>query len=187
LKDALEGIEAAKSANLRPVKINTVVMRGVNDDEVVNLAAMTGEEEWHVRFIELMPLAGMTEFVPSNKIRQLITTRFGALEASPPPTGNGPARYYRLPGARGTIGFISPMTEPFCSRCNRMRLTSDGKLRPCLLSDNEVDLRGPLRSNASPGELKRLILKAVASKPQHHPLANGVDISLKRKMSQAGG
>jgi cyclic pyranopterin phosphate synthase len=187
LKDALEGIEAARNADLHPVKINVVVMRGVNDDEIADLAAMTEKEKWNVRFIELMPLAGMTQFVPSDEIRQLITAQFGALESSPPPTGNGPAQYYHLPGADGTIGFISPITEPFCSRCNRMRLTSDGKLRPCLLADGEFDLREPLRSGASVQKLESTILKPVAAKPNRHHLADGAAVSMKRRMSQVGG
>jgi len=186
LKDVLDGIEAAKSVGLWPVKINTVVMRGINDDEVLDFANKAYREEWHVRFIELMPFGGVTEFVPSNELRQLVGS-LGELEPCPPIIGNGPARYYRLPGAEGTIGFISPITEPFfCSSCNRMRLTSDGKLRPCLLSDNEIDLKGSLRNNASMQEIKHLILKAVASKPEHHRLAEGL-IPISQKMSQIGG
>jgi cyclic pyranopterin phosphate synthase len=185
LGDTLDGIEAAKEAGLLPIKINAVVMQGINDDEVVEFAAMTQNEEWHIRFIELMPFAGTKEFVPSSEIRRRIMS-LGSLEPCPPPTGNGPARYYRLPGAKGTIGFISAITEPFCSSCNRLRLTSDGKLRPCLLADDEFDLRGPLRNDASWRELERLILKAVASKPKGHHLTGGA-IPVKRTMSQAGG
>jgi cyclic pyranopterin phosphate synthase len=133
-----------------------------------------------------MPLAGMTESVPSDELRQHITAQLGELEPCSSPTGNGPARYYRLPGAKGTIGFISAITKPFCSRCNRIRLTSDGKLRPCLLSDDEFDLRRLLRSNASSQELKSLMLKAIAAKPEHYPMTNGT-ISTKRKMPQVGG
>ncbi|HXZ29543.1 MAG TPA: GTP 3',8-cyclase MoaA, partial [Dehalococcoidia bacterium] len=168
LKTVLEGIEAAKEASFEPVKINTVVMRNINDDEILDLARMTYEDRWHVRFIELMPFKGATEFVPSSELRRHIGL-LGKLEPCPSITGNGPARYYRLSGARGTIGFISPLTETsFCSRCNRMRLTPDGKLRPCLLGEDEIDLRTPLRSGASTEELKRFILKAVASKPERH-------------------
>jgi GTP 3',8-cyclase len=187
LKDVLEGIEAAKKAGFHPVKINTVVMRGINDDEILDFARMTYEEGWHVRFIELMPFKGVAEFVPSVELRQHISL-LGKLEPCVSITGNGPAMYYCLAGAKGTIGFISPLTETsFCSRCNRMRLTPDGRLRPCLLGEDEIDLKMPLRNNASMKELKRLILKAVASKPEHHHLEGGNIRLVKRKMSQIGG
>ncbi|MCJ7791658.1 MAG: GTP 3',8-cyclase MoaA [Dehalococcoidia bacterium] len=190
LKTVLEGIEAAKEAGFKPVKINTVVMRGINDDEILDFARMTYKDGWHVRFIELMPFKGVAEFVPSLELRQHISL-LGKLEPCPDSIGitsNGPATYYRLVGAEGTIGFISPLTETaFCSRCNRMRLTSDGKLRPCLLGEDEIDLKMPLRNNASMEELKRLILKAVASKPEHHHVEGGKIRLVKRKMSQIGG
>jgi cyclic pyranopterin phosphate synthase len=187
LKDVLEGIEAAKEAGFHPVKINTVVMRDINDDEILNFAKMTYKEGWHVRFIEPMPFKGVAEFVPSVELRQHISL-LGKLEPCVSITGNGPAMYYRLSGAKGTIGFISPLTETsFCSRCNRMRLTPDGRLRPCLLREDEIDLKMPLRNNASMEELKRLILKAVTSKPEHHHLEGGNVRLVKRKMSQIGG
>ncbi len=185
LKDTLKGIEAAREANLEPVKINVVVMRGINDDEVLDFAKLTREKGWHIRFIELMPFANVTEFVPSSEIRQSIVS-LGKLEPCSPITGNGPTRNYRLPGAKGTIGFISPLSEPFCSACNRLRLTSNGQLCPCLLSDGGIDLKGPLRNNATAQELKNLILKAVASKPKHHHLADGI-VPVKHNMSQIGG
>lgn len=187
LKDVLEGIDAAKEAGFHPVKINTVVVRGVNDDEILDFARMTCQEGWHVRFIELMPFKGVAAFVPSTELRQHINL-LGKLESSMPLTGNGPATYYRLAGAKGTIGFISPLTETFfCSQCNRMRLTPDGRLRPCLLGENEIDLKTPLRNDAPMDKLKRLILKAVASKPEHHPLIGDNFRLVKRKMSQIGG
>ena len=187
LKDVLEGISAAKKAGFDPIKINAVVMQGINDDEILDFARMTCEEGCHVRFIELMPFKGMAEFVPSVEVRQRISL-LGKLEPCPSITGNGPARYYRLAGAKGTIGFISPLTElPFCSRCNRIRLTPDGRLRPCLLGEDEIDLKMPLRNDASTEELRRLILKAVASKPEHHHLEGGNGRPVKRKMSQIGG
>ena len=190
LKAVLEGIEAAKKAGFEPVKINTVVMRGINDDEILDFARMTYKDGWHVRFIELMPFKGVAEFVPSGELRQHVSL-LGKLEPCPDSSGiagNGPAMHYRLAGARGTIGFISPLTETgFCSRCNRMRLTPDGKLRPCLLGEDEIDLRTPLRNNASIEELKRFILKAVASKPHRHHLQGGNARVVKRGMSQIGG
>jgi cyclic pyranopterin phosphate synthase len=190
LKTVLEGIEAARKAGFEPVKINTVIMRGINDDEVLDFARMTYEDGWHVRFIELMPFKGVAEFVPSVELQQHISL-LGKLEPCPDSigiTGNGPAMYYRLAGARGTIGFINPLTEhSFCSRCNRMRLTPDGRLRPCLLGEDEIDLKTPLRNNASMEELKSLILKAVASKQEHHHLEEGNVRLVNRKMSQIGG
>ncbi len=187
LTDVLAGIEAAKKAGLHPIKINTVVMRGINDDEILDFARLTYEHGWHVRFIELMPFKVVAQPVPSFELQRHISS-LGRLEPCVSITGNGPANYYHLAGAEGTIGFISPLTEmSFCSRCNRMRLTPDGKLRPCLLGDDEIDLKMPLRNNASMEELKRLILKAVASKPEHHHLKDTNDRPVERKMSQIGG
>jgi len=184
LKDAIDGIKAARDAGFYPVKINMVVMQGINDDEVLDFARLTYEKEWHIRFIELMPFAGVSQFVPSSELRQRIEL-LGSLEPGPPITGNGPAKYYRLPEAKGTIGFISPMTEPFCSHCNRLRLTSNGQLCPCLLSDDSIDLKKPLRNNASLEELRHLMLKVVASKPEQHHLLDGLIPN--RRMSQTGG
>ncbi len=191
LKDALDGIDAAMNADLHPVKINMVVMRGINDDEVLDFARMTCKQGWHVRFIERMPFTEMAEVVPSDELRQRIMAIGSLLKAESYQlsaiSGNGPARYYRLPGASGTIGFISPITEPFCSDCNRLRLTSNGRLCPCLLSDEGVDLKQPLRSEVSSEEIKRLISKTVALKSERHHLCEDVPISIKRRMSQAGG
>ncbi len=196
LGTVLDGIEAAKDAGLHPVKINVVVIRGVNDDEVLDFARLTIDQEWHVRFIERMPFNGEVDFIPAAELQKLMGS-LGKLEPRMPPTGNGPAAYYRLPGATGTIGFITPLSEPsFCSRCNRLRLSADGRLRPCLMSDDEVDLRTPLRNNAQPSELKRLVLEAVASKPERHHLKEGNATPLEirgaggvinSKMSQIGG
>ncbi len=187
LENVLAGIEAARQAGLHPIKINTVVMRGTNADEILDFARLTYKEGWHVRFIELMPFKGVAQPVPSVEVQQHVSS-LGRLEPCMSVTGNGPAKYYRLAGAKGTIGFISPLTETsFCARCNRIRLTPDGKLRPCLLGDDEIDLRTPLRNNASMEELKRLILKAVASKPDHHHLKDSNDKPVERRMSQIGG
>jgi len=187
LEDVLAGIEAAKEAGLHPIKINTVVMRGINDDEIPDFARLTYTEGWHIRFIEIMPFKGVAQPVPSVEVQQHVSS-LGRLEPCVSITGNGPASYYGLAGAKGTIGFISPLTEiSFCSRCNRIRLTPDGKLRPCLLGDDEIDLRTPLRNNASMEELKRLVLKAVASKPEHHHLKDTNDRPIERRMSQIGG
>ena len=187
LKDVLAGIEAAGTAGLNPIKINVVVMAGKNDDELLDFARKTVEDGWHVRFIEHMPFnqePAHVYFVPVNVIRE----RLAALGEMEPCTfkGNGPAKYYRLPRANGTIGFITPISEHFCFRCNRLRLTADGKLRPCLLSEQETDLRQPLRNGISAEELKKLIKKAVDSKPRQHKLAQGC-VPQDRPFSQVGG
>ena len=175
LEDVLAGIEAAEEAGLVPIKLNTVVMRGLNDDEVADLARLTLEHPWHVRFIELMPLGpsiswAEDRYVPSSEVRGRIEAELGELAPAESPQGNGPARSFRLEGALGTVGFISPWSEHFCAKCNRMRLTADGRLRPCLLSDLEVDLRGPLRNGVGEAELRGLIRQAVQLKPIGHQL-----------------
>lgn len=188
LEDVLEGIEVARGAGLDPVKLNTVVIPDVNDDEVLDFAAKTIDEGWHVRFIELMPLAGETEtpqFVSASQMKKKIE-KLGELEPCLPSVGNGPAKYFRLANARGTIGFITPVSEHFCFNCNRLRLTADGKLRPCLLSDYEVDLKQPLRRGVSAAGLKKLIEEAVANKPLQHHMAEG-DVPRQRPFSQVGG
>ena len=187
LKDVLDGIEAARNAGLNPVKINTVVMRGINDDEVLDFVKMACTEDWHIRFIELMPFGDVVEFVPSCELQQRISL-LGELEPCSTNIGAGPAISYRLAGAKGTIGFISPLTESsFCSRCNRVRLSPDGKLRPCLMVEDAIDLKWPLRNNAPIQELKSLIINAVDSKPEHHRLRDNNVVPINHKMSQIGG
>jgi cyclic pyranopterin phosphate synthase len=189
LENTLEGIEAARTAGLNPVKINMVVMSGINDDELPGFAAKTVSDGWHVRFIELMPLNGdepvTSRLVSVSDMRRIIESQ-GKLEPCQVDVGNGPAKYFRLPGATGTIGFITPVTEHFCYRCNRLRLTADGKLRPCLLSEEEIDLRESLRRGASAAELKNLISEAIARKPRGHNLAEGTR-HRGRPFSQVGG
>jgi cyclic pyranopterin phosphate synthase len=189
LKDVLAGIEAAREAGLSPVKINMVVLRGVNDDEVLDFTRKTVTDGWHVRFIEHMPFVNgnSTEgVVPINDIMSSIEQSLGELSPHLPSSGNGPARYYQLPDTSGTLGFIGAVTECFCSECNRFRLTADGHLRPCLLDDDEVDLKGPLRHGADIKELEHLILEAATRKQQQHHLGeNGAPD--KRQMRQIGG
>jgi len=189
LSDVLEGIEVARSVGLNPVKINVVVLSGINDDEIVDFATKTISEEWHVRFIELMPFTseGTTspQFVPASDVKKRVEL-LGKLEPCLPSVGNGPAKHFRFPHARGSIGFITPVSEHFCFNCNRLRLTADGKLRPCLLSEDEIDLKQPLRSGVSSVGLKRLIKKAVASKPHRHRLTEGY-MPKRRAFSQVGG
>ncbi len=170
LEAVLKGIEAAKEAGLNPVKVNTVVIPGVNDDELLAFGQRS-LEGWHVRFIELMPF-GQARGLPTLYVSQMVSQleeAFGPLTIAIN-RGGGPARYFRLPGAKGTIGFISPISQHFCFACNRLRLTAEGKLRPCLLQETEVDLRAPLRDGASAGALEGIIRKAVAQKPFKHCL-----------------
>jgi len=187
LGDVLNGIKAAKEVGLDPVKVNMVVIRGINDDEVLDFARLTMEQGWHVRFIEPMPfgIGESLSFVPTSEIQERLLS-LGTLEPCLPSHGNGPAKYFRFGGTPGTVGFISPLSEHFCFNCNRLRLTVDGKLRPCLLSDEEVDLKNPLRRGASSDELKRLIQQAVAQKPERHHLSEGV-LPTGRSMCQVGG
>jgi len=176
LSQVLQGIEASRSVGLSPVKLNMVVMAGINDDELASFAQKTIDEDWHVRFIELMPFRGVStkssQFVPVSQMRKRLEV-LGKLEPCNPSIGNGPAKYFRFPKAKGTTGFITPVSEHFCFQCNRLRLTADGKLRPCLMADDEVDLKEPLRGGVSPLGLKRLIEEAVTSKPLRHGLREG--------------
>jgi len=190
LRDVLEGIEAAGKAGLTPVKINVVVMRGINDDELLDFAEKSIGDGWHVRFIEKMPLvgdeSGSGDMVSIEEIMTNIQEKFGKLEPCQAKSGRGPAKYYRLPGAEGTLGFIGPVTDCFCATCNRFRLTADGRLRPCLLEDDEIDIKGPMRSGASIDELEQLMRQAAAMKRQRHRLNEDFTKS-KRKMWQIGG
>ena len=171
--ETMEGLAAAEAAGFDPIKINCVVMRGLNDDEVADFAAVTRARPWHVRFIELMPVGRnlhLTDrFVSTDEVLRRIESIAG-LEPDAGPLGNGPARYYRHPGAPGTIGVITPLSHNYCDRCNRMRLTADGKLRTCLFGDHEVDLRGPLRET---GSVEDAVLEALAGKPKRHYLQLG--------------
>jgi len=186
LDDVLEGIEAARSVGLNPVKLNMVVMSGINDDELLDFAAKTINEEWHVRFIEFMPISSSASYFVSVSDMRKRLELLGKLESCLPSVGNGPAKYFRFPHARGTIGFITPVSEHFCFHCNRLRLTADGRLRPCLLAGDEVDLKQPLRSGISSAGLKQLIEAAVADKPLRHHLAEGY-VPKDRPMTQVGG
>jgi cyclic pyranopterin phosphate synthase len=209
LEDALAGVDAAFAAGMGPVKINCVVVRSL-DQDLFAFASMTLARPVHVRFIEYMPVGGESEptpggscasdttagdwteadHVPSDEtlatlIAEGLAAGYGELEAVPrgeAPGGWGPASYYRFPGALGTIGVISPLSHHFCGECNRLRLTADGKLRMCLFSDDELDVRDVLRSG-SEQDLHDVIRKALASKPESHNMRIGT----LRRMSQIGG
>jgi cyclic pyranopterin phosphate synthase len=186
------GIVAAEAAGLRPIKLNAVVTRGFNDEDVVELAALTRTRDWHVRVIELMPL-GVGEpaavarhaYVPSAETRGRIEAALGPLTALPRVDESDESRNYRLPDARGVIGFISPVSEPYCATCNRMRLTADGKFHLCLLNDDECDVRAALR-NGGRAAVGAVLLRAVGAKPAGHHLDRGDTIE-RREMFQLGG
>jgi GTP 3',8-cyclase len=172
-----KGISAAEDAGLSPIKINAVIVKGLNDDELADLANLTVKKPWQVRFIELMPVGNLDswgEGFPASSDRyismQEMLSRISFLNIEPDnaQTGNGPARMYRIPGAMGKVGFISPIGNHFCASCNRLRLTSDGFLRSCLLLDKEVDIKECLNNG---NDLLPMILKAVSLKPEGHEIS----------------
>lgn len=190
LDQVWRGILAAERAGLSPIKLNAVAVRGHNEEDIVDLARLTLEHDWDMRFIEVMPLGSIAEFqmdsvVSVAEMKLRIESALGKLE----PVdwdGHNPARPYRLRGGRGTIGFISSVTDPFCAGCDRMRLSADGRLRLCLLRDNEIDLLTPLRAGASDEDLRKLMARGIIEKPWGHGLAEHV-IAESRVMSQIGG
>jgi cyclic pyranopterin phosphate synthase len=191
LEDVWLGIQAAEDAGLVPVKINAVVVRDYNEADVIDLARLTLAKPWQVRFIEMMPFAGATEFqrmqgVGADEIQQRIEAALGRLDVVNGGKLDGEARIFRLPGAQGTIGIIATVTQPFCASCSRARLTADGRLRLCLLREKEVDLLNPLRLGASDEKLRQLIIDAIWDKPWGHRLADG-EVPLNRAMSEIGG
>jgi cyclic pyranopterin phosphate synthase len=191
LDRVLAGIDAALAAGLAPLKINCVVMRGQNDDEVAAFAAFTRERAVHVRFIEVMPVtenAAMQRaaFVPASELLDRIA-RDGELFPAAGPGGNGPARYYAFAGAPGTIGVISPLSHDYCETCNRVRLSADGQLKLCLFGETGIDLRTPLRLGASANELGAIFSSAMAIKPERHHLDLGKPASAMRALSEIGG
>jgi cyclic pyranopterin phosphate synthase len=186
--DPIGAATAAAAAGLSPIKINVVVMRGINDDELVDFARLTLEHEWHVRFIELMPVGEMRDLtwdhvVPSAEVLQRVAAA-GSLEpTSGPQRGNGPASYFRFANARGTIGVITPMSHTYCGNCNRVRLTADGRLRTCLFGEDEVDLRTPLREGLP---LEPFFRSALSTKPKQHELLQ-MKIGGLHALSEVGG
>jgi len=191
LDRVLAGIDAALDAGLEPVKINCVVMRGRNDDEVGALAELTRDRAVFVRFIELMPVEDNLDlqreaYVSADEILE----RIGEIEQLVPvpgPQGNGPARYFAFPGARGAVGVISPLSHDYCERCNRVRLSADGRLRLCLFGDHHIDLRTPVRSGASHEDLIAIFQGSMLIKPERHHLRLGEQSSRMRAFSEIGG
>ncbi len=191
LETVLAGVRAAEEAGLGPIKINAVVVRGYNDDDVAGLAALTLEHPWQVRFIEMMPFGQVAQFAQEGVVSQQevidrIEAKLGPLEPVGDGKLDGEARLFRLRGAQAAVGFISTVTNPFCATCSRVRLTADGKLRLCLLRDDEGDLRSLLRSGASLEALRERMSELIFRKPWGHGLPDNV-IPLQRVMSQIGG
>ncbi|MGH7906324.1 MAG: GTP 3',8-cyclase MoaA [Candidatus Binataceae bacterium] len=189
------GIMAAEEAGLGPIKLNSVVTAGYNEADVTGLARLTLERDWHVRFIELMPLGGgecatvsVQRYVSNIETRARIEAELGKMTEIAPVNPSDEARNFRLPGASGIIGFISPVSEPYCGTCNRMRLTSDGKFHLCLLNDDELDVRKVLRENSHDviSAVARILERAVDLKPTGHHLLEGRSTH-ERSMYQIGG
>jgi cyclic pyranopterin phosphate synthase len=192
LGEVLAGIEAAEQNDLTPIKINTVVMKGVNSDEIIPIAELSNDHDWNIRFIELMPFQNQQSwgkgfpapkdmYMPISEVKQTLESL--DLRESTKPKGKGPALGYRIPKAKGTIGFIAPISQAFCKSCNRLRLTADGNLRPCLLSDVEIPVWRTLQEG---GDISGLIQKAIQSKPETHTL-DEKHASFIRCMMQIGG
>lgn len=191
VEDVWSGIRAAEAVGLTPIKINAVVVRGYNESDMVELAHLTLEHPWQVRFIEMMPFGGNNDFqtsqlVTASEMHAYLEPILGPLEPVNGGDLDGEARIYRLPAALGDVGFISSVTTPFCHSCTRARLTADGRLRLCLLREGEVDLLTPLRAGADNGKLRQLIIDGLWYKPWGHALAEGI-IPLNREMSEIGG
>jgi GTP 3',8-cyclase len=192
-QDVWDGIQSAYRVGFDPLKLNVVVIPGVNDSEVLDLAALTIEKQWHVRFIEFMPIGngdlfGDRGWIASEQLRQNIRERWGLTESQV--RGSGPADVFKIPGAKGTLGFISQMSECFCDRCNRMRLSADGWLRPCLLNENgQIDLKTALRTGITTRELREQVRELLAIKPEINFKGRdtGTEGIYTRTMSQIGG
>lgn len=186
----LKGMDAAEAAGLLPVKINVVPIRNLNDDEIPDFARMTLTTPRHVRFIEFMPIGARDlwsdeRYMSTDEIKDTVA-KIGPIM----PVRlrkRGPAKYFRFDGAPGVIGFISALTHHFCGDCNRLRLTADGKLRPCLFSETEIDLKPALRKQSSDNEIERLLRLAIEIKPEGHKIDQRDDLSSLRNMSRIGG
>ncbi|MBZ0154652.1 MAG: GTP 3',8-cyclase MoaA [Alphaproteobacteria bacterium] len=188
--EVLSGIEEAEKAGILPIKLNMVPIRGFNDDEIEDFARLTLKKDYDVRFIEFMPIGAQEiwsheKYISTEEIRR----RVDAIAPLIPLKlrKSGPARYFRFENAPGVIGFISPITHHFCGSCNRLRITSDGKLRPCLFSETEIDLKPALRSDTPDSEVERLLRLAVEVKPEGHSINYEKSFTHLKRMSKIGG
>ncbi len=183
LKDVFEGIEEVKKVGLSPIKINTVLIDGFNDNEIVDFVNLTKNEDIDIRFIELMPIGQGVDWVAHNFVsNKLVLDKVGELEKIENIYKSSPAVYYKIPGAKGKVGLINPMSCKFCDECNRIRLTAQGKLKLCLHSNREIDLKERLRKGE---DIKELIIKSIVEKPKSHKLESGKYIL--KNMYQIGG
>ncbi len=187
----LENIHTALDIGMTPVKINTVLLRGINDDEIADLAELSVENPFHVRFIEYMPIGStsirLDQQILTPEVKQVLKERFGELEPVLKGEFDGPAKRFRIKEAKGEIGFITPVSNHFCSSCNRIRLVATGGLRPCLLNDRETDILTPLRSGASCDTIEDLVLQTIKSKPSAHNLADTSRTCVTGQMTSIGG
>ncbi|MFC1885605.1 GTP 3',8-cyclase MoaA [Thermodesulfobacteriota bacterium] len=185
-----EALKLAHQQGLHPIKINVVALRGVNDDEIIDLARLTFEYPFHIRFIEFMPIGSSRmdndNQLLSDEIKNHISV-LGRLTPVNNGTNDGPAERYQFEDAKGEIGFIRPLSHHICHRCNRLRLTASGQLRPCLLSDHQEDLKTPMRNGCSDKELAEIFLKVVQFKPHRHNLSTDHSKRVKNQMSGIGG
>ncbi len=191
LRHVIAGLAAAREAGLRPVKVNAVVMRGVNEGIVPDLLAWCLERGYELRFIEQMPLDAQhgwrrDQMVTGAEIRELLARRF-TLRPAPGERGSSPAQHFTVDGGPGTVGLVSSVTAPFCGACDRIRLTADGMVRSCLFARRELDLRTPLRGGAGPGELLDLIREELWHKPRAHGINEAGFTQPVRPMSSIGG
>ncbi|MEG0495629.1 MAG: radical SAM protein, partial [Eubacterium sp.] len=184
LEDALGGIKAAKNAGFTPLKINVVLIKGFNDDEIESFVDMTREEPIEIRFIELMPLGDSTDYAASQYLsNDVVLERISMLKQVEDKVQSGPAKRYQLPGAKGTVGLINPISHLFCSDCNRIRVTTDGKIKPCLHSDREIDILQLKKEGLSDVEILK---QAIEAKPERHHIDENQTIK-NRNMNEIGG
>ncbi|MBI5587115.1 MAG: GTP 3',8-cyclase MoaA [Deltaproteobacteria bacterium] len=192
LRQVLDGLEEAEKAGLTPVKINMVVIKGFNDDEVIDFAMMSRTKPYHVRFIEYMPFNTQEGWqrekcLTARQLKEMIDAVEPLIPVADTKGAAGPAKRFRFKDAPGEVGFISPVSEHFCGSCNRLRLTSDGKLRTCLFSDKEIDIRKALRDGSDDSAIEHLLFRAVAEKPEGHQINENVFKKCSRTMSLIGG
>ncbi|MBI3755356.1 MAG: GTP 3',8-cyclase MoaA [Deltaproteobacteria bacterium] len=192
LSQVLEGIEEAERIGLSPVKINCVVIRGFNDDEILDFALLTKTKSFHIRFIEYMPFEAeeawqRDKYISASELMKTINSFQELVPLGNPEKRTGPAKRYSFKDGIGEIGLISPVSDHFCSACNRLRLTADGKLRTCLFSDDEIDIKTALRNGCTDKELEDLLFNAVRKKPEKHHISENIFKKCSRTMSFIGG
>ena len=188
LKDVLQGIEAAREEGLFPIKINVVLMGDLNTDEIEDFAMWTMKEPIEIRFIELMPIGQAASWAKNNFVsNDFVKTELKELIPLEPEDPSSPARYYKLPGAKGKIGLINPISSHFCMYCNRIRMTADGKLKPCLHSNQEIDIKKILRAGGTLSDIENVVKEAILLKPMQHTLNEKDHEPIMRDMIQIGG